>query len=121
MIKIDTKFKIGDKVRSKTETTKYLKIPCPFCDGKGYIDYNETLLYCGECEDGIYEFNYTQMVWGKERTVLGAAIINNFFTHNKDQKRICVSDTFINDGLVFVYCEDDLEFADKVGEGELCE
>lgn len=121
MIKIDTKFKIGDIVRPKIKRIEFIKMPCPFCKGKGHIEYNKTKLQCEACIDGIYHMKYQQLEWGPKRTVIGATIINNILTQNKDVKKICVNSILADCNSLGVFNEDDLEFADKVREGELCE
>lgn len=50
-MKIETKFSIGDKV--KVNADPIMNTTCPFCQGRGKLEVNGTILYCQNCDDGV--------------------------------------------------------------------
>lgn len=123
-MQFDTKFKIGDKVRTIATYHDPKSIPCPFCGGKGYITVDNIEMECEMCnEDGIYTYNIPKKVWGHTIDVVGAAIRPRFTYVNGDFKKvdelqICVSGSIYNMNGVKTIPEYKLIFADEVEEGD---
>ena len=123
-MQFDTKFKIGDKVRTIATRHEPKSIPCPFCGGVGYVTVDIIEMECGMCdEDGIYTYDMPKKVWGLTLNVVGAAIRSRFTYVDGEFKKvddlqICVSGSIYNTNGVKTIPEDRLIFADEVEEGD---
>lgn len=60
-MKIETKYKVGDRVMVKADPI--LTTTCPFCNGQGKLDVNGTVLYCQNCDDGVLK---SRMMEGRQ-------------------------------------------------------
>ena len=122
-MEFDTKFKIGDQVRT-IETYHYSRsIPCPFCSGNGHVMDGENILECEMCEDGIYTYDTPEKVWGRTLDVVGATIQPRFeYVNNKfkriDEIQICVADNKYSPYRIKTIPEDELIFANEAEEGD---
>ena len=74
-----TKYSIGEHVLVKAD--KKIKVPCPFCDGKGYRIVNFERLYCQNCEDG-------ELIQRSCERCFVEGVITGFFYEQKNRKDV---------------------------------
>lgn len=70
-----SEYKVGDLIRYKYTHNFEEYIECPFCGGKGYIEYNGEKLDCYSCEsDGVYTIYRTEDRWSAPCEIIGVGV-----------------------------------------------